>query len=132
MKRRFLLLLVALLPMVASAYDAKIDGIYYNFVSENEAEVTFGDEDDYDDDGYTYYSGVVVIPASVTYDEKTYAVTSIGDYAFNWCYGLTKVIIGNSVTSIGECAFYECSSLTSVTIPNSVTSIGDGTFHGCI
>lgn len=58
-------------------------------------------------------------------------VTSIGNYAFYECSGLTSVTIPNSVTSIGIYAFYGCSGLISVTIPNSVTSIGAYTFHGC-
>ena len=59
------------------------------------------------------------------------SVTSIGDYAFHYCYGLTSVTIPNSVTSIGECAFYECKRLISITIPNSVTSIGGCAFYFC-
>ena len=59
------------------------------------------------------------------------SVTSIGDYAFKDCSGLTSVTIPNSVTSIGDYAFSGCSGLTSVTIPNSVTSIGGYTFSGC-
>ena len=59
------------------------------------------------------------------------SVTSIGDYAFSDCIGLTSVTIPNSVTSIGEGAFVGCSGLTSVTIPNSVTSIGDHAFSYC-
>ena len=59
------------------------------------------------------------------------SVTSIGDWAFRGCTGLTSVIIPNSVTSIGEAAFRDCSGLTSVTIPNSVTSIGKSAFSGC-
>ena len=59
------------------------------------------------------------------------SVTSIGERAFSYCYGLTSVTIPNSVTSIGDYAFYECRGLTSVTIPNSVTSIGKGAFSGC-
>ena len=60
------------------------------------------------------------------------SVTSIGDWAFYECYGLTSIDIPDSVTSIGEDAFYGCDGLTSITIPNSVTSIGDGAFGGCI
>ena len=59
-------------------------------------------------------------------------VTSIGDYAFFGCVGLTNVKISNSVTSIGDHAFFGCSSLIGVTIPNSVTSIGNAVFGHCI
>ena len=58
-------------------------------------------------------------------------VTSIGDYAFAGCSGLTSVTFGNSVTSIGYQAFAGCSSLTSVAIPNSVTTIERSAFSGC-
>ena len=59
------------------------------------------------------------------------SVTSIGVEAFCCCSGLTSVTIGNSVTSIGHAAFAECSSLTSITIPGSVTSIGGYAFATC-
>ena len=72
-------------------------------------------------------TGDVTIPS--TLGGKT--VTSIGDYAFYHCSGLTSVTIPDSVTSIGDYAFYDCSGLTSVTIPDSVTSIGDGAFSYC-
>jgi len=63
--------------------------------------------------------------------EISNSVTSIGNNAFIYCYGLTSIEIPNSVTSIGECAFCDCSGLTSITIPNSVTSIGEQAFNGC-
>ena len=61
------------------------------------------------------------------------SVTSIGDYAFYKCSGLTgKLVIPNSVTSIGDYAFWDCSGLTGeLVIPNSVTSIGMKAFSGC-
>ena len=58
-------------------------------------------------------------------------VTSIGDYAFNRCTGMTSIEIPNSVTSIGNNAFKDCSSLTSITIPNRVTSVGFNAFVSC-
>ena len=59
------------------------------------------------------------------------SVTSIGEYAFEYCSSLTSITIPNSVTEIGNSAFNGCSSLTSITIPNSVTSIGGGAFAYC-
>ncbi len=66
--------------------------------------------------------GELIIPDSVT---------SIGNYAFYGCSGLTSVTIPDSVKSIGTYAFYACTSLTIVTIPDGVTSIGDYTFFDC-
>ena len=74
----------------------------------------------------------IKIPSNVESNGQTYTVTSIGDYAFDSCYSLTRVTIPDSVTSIGNGAFSWCSGLTSVTIPDSVTSIGYGAFSECI
>lgn len=105
------------------AYDARINKIYYKFSGTN-AIVTYGST-------YNSYSGVVVIPESVIYNDVTYNVKSIGDDAFHDCTSLTKIVIPNSVTSIGRSAFYGCTGLTSIEIPNSVTSIGVYACHGC-
>ena len=81
--------------------------------------------------GYEEPTGDLVIPDAVTYNEKTYSVTSIGYYAFGNCSNLTSVAIPNSVTNIDSRAFAGCSSLTSVIIPNSVTKIDRFTFANC-
>ena len=115
---------MALLPMAANAYYAEINGICY-FFSGDEATVTFCDE------CYNHYSGDVIIPSSVKYNNKTYNVTRIGYQAFSSCTILTSVSIPNSVTSIDEHAFDGCTGLTSINIPNSVISIGISAFSGC-
>ena len=125
MKQQYItILLTILMSMVgikSFAYDAEIDGIYYNF-SDESAIVT---------SGTTKYNGDVVIPASVIYSGNIYSVTSIGAWAFEGCSGMTSITIPQSVTSIGGGAFFGCSGLTSVTIGNRVTTIGDYAFTYC-
>ena len=59
-------------------------------------------------------------------------ITSIGNYAFYRCTGLTgELKIPASVTSIGEQAFYGCSGLTNAAIPDGVTSIAYSSFAFC-
>ena len=100
MKKLLVLLTIALLPLVAWADAVEIDGIYYNLVKKMKtAEVTSNPNK---------YKGEVTIPPSVTYDNVTYDVTSIGSYAFESCSGLTSITIPNSVTSIGSGAFDRC------------------------
>lgn len=137
-----------------------VDGIGYNILSDSTVEVT--------DKEYRvgnvihsyYYEGDIVIPSTVTYQRKSYTVTSIaggqypssgafwgcsnltsitipstvsniGSYAFGSCTSLTSIVIPNSVTNIGNYAFQYCSSLGSIDIPSGITTIGWNTFAGC-
>ena len=121
MKRTIFLMLVVLLSALsASAYDFMVNGIAY----------------EKNDDGISVavckggdYIGDITIPEKVTYYGATYSVTSIGGSAFWYCTGLTSVTIPNSVTEIGSEAFSGCTGLISVTIPNSVTEIGERAFE---
>ena len=106
----------------AKAEEVTINGIKYDVDTEaKQATVTWD----------INYSGDIVIPSEITYNDVVCSVTSIRGCAFDNCDRLTSIVIPNSVTSIGEYAFYGCSGLTSVTIPNSVTSIGGSAFYEC-
>jgi hypothetical protein len=63
-------------------------------------------------DGTPWYSSRTDIATLVISE----GVTSIGEYAFSDCSGLTSVTIPNSATSIGERAFYDCSGLTAIDV----------------
>jgi phage gp45-like len=123
MKKILLLMVFATLSWQQALGQAfTSDGLNYNVTSPTTCSV--GNQN-------TAATGAVVIPTQVTYDSTVYSVTSISNFAFEFCSGLTSVTIPNSVTSIDGWAFSFCSGLTSVTIGNSVTSIGGQAFYNC-
>ena len=76
-------------------------------------------------------TGVINIAATVRYNNNTYSVTSIEDFAFISCIGLTSVTMPNSVTRIGYAAFTDCTGLASITFSNSLASIAQDAFKNC-
>ncbi len=145
--RRGLLFFALLATTTLWAHDFSVNGIYYNFLDDNNVAVTYKGSDYYEYSNE--YSGEVIIPETVTYNGTTYSVTNIGDYAFFECTPLTSVTIGNSVTSIGNEAFRYSPSLTSpvynahcfaymppsfegaYTIPDGIKQIAGGAFCDC-
>ena len=134
MKRLAILASITILALSASAYDFMVNGIAYKYLNGSSGSAVEVTTNYYSYSNYSYsnYNGLTTanIPSTVTHNERSYSVTSIGGGAFGYCSGLTSVTIPNSVTSIGGDAFYDCGGLTSVTIPNSVTSIGSRAFGG--
>ena len=106
--------------------------LYYTIVGSNEVSVTYpGTNSNYPYSGFSTPTGDLSIPSTVINDGTTYSVTSIGNYSFSYCSGLTSLSIPNSITSIGDYAFKGCYGLTSLDIPNSVTEIGGYAFYNC-
>ena len=69
--KKLLMSLLMLLPLVACADAVEIGGIYYNLVNNTkQAAVTRNSSN---------YSGDIVIPESVRYNDVDYSVTKIND-----------------------------------------------------
>ncbi len=89
----------------------KINGLYYNILGGDKAEVT------YPDDPKNNYSGDISIPSTVVYENQTYNVTGVSGAAFSGCKNLTSVTISSSVQSIGTDAFTVCPALKALNLP---------------
>ncbi len=147
----FLLGMIVTFPQAfARTFNYTYEGQTITYIVDSESDKTVSIASD---NRYRGFSGEVIIPSYVKYNEESYTVTGIGylafygrnltsvtipnsityigAQAFSYCRSLTSVTIPNSVTDIGRYAFECCSSLTSVTIPESVTYISEGAFWGC-
>ena len=76
MKQLFTLFILMLLPLLANATvdPVGISGIYYYLYSGDETPTATVTQNP------NKYSGDIVIPPTVTYNDVTYSVTSIGEY----------------------------------------------------
>jgi len=129
MKKFYLLFLLMLLPLMASADDSGSCGenVTWTYVEESQKLIISGSGPMTD---FRWYSSVpwrsyIDVIQTVEISE---GVTSIGNWAFYQCEALTSVTIPNGITKIGSGAFEYCDALTSVAIPNSVTTIGNDAF----
>ncbi len=114
MRKHFLLsalLLICALPICA--YDFESNGICYNILDGDIVEVTYQDSE-YGKNA-NYYQGAITIPATVDYNDKTYRVTAIDEWAFFQCTNITSVTIPESITSIEDHAFASCYTIVEIT-----------------
>ena len=157
MKQKLLTLFLALIASVGTMFAEGVQIGDLNYIlnsTDRTATVTYKYSWSHMPD-HNFGISSVVVPATVTYNDVIYDVTSIGysalayytditsvtlpnsittieDAAFAQCSGLISINIPNSVTSIGEYAFSECKALTGITLPNSITSIRSFTFYACL
>lgn len=167
MKKLFILFIALLsvcISQKASAYDFSAvnsdgDTIYYRFIygSDSTVMVTYEGTVGYFRGFFSLsgkrYDGDITIPPTVTLNEKTYTVSTIGEHAFykatitsitfpasitliaggafEFCRNLRTINFPTNATTkmrIGYRAFDECNNLEYLNIPNSVTYIGDEAF----
>lgn len=121
---RYVFVVAVLSCFVAKAYGFEVDGIEYQTVSTTEVVVSYNNS--------SPYKGDIVVPATVTYNNKTYTVCGVESSAFKECEGLTSVKLPNSILYIENEAFQNNGLLTSVSLGDCVERIGDHAFEGCM
>lgn len=121
MKKLLLTICYVLISALSYAYDFEVNGIYYNLLTTSTVEVTKGDA--------LYEGGIINIPESVQYSNKSFSVEQIGEYAFSSAK-IESVSIPSTVKSIGQYAF-NGSTITTITIPGSVENCYHAAFNSC-
>ena len=125
-KRSFLSALLVFLTIAGMAQTFTVGDLNYQVNPDGVSVTLTGHVDGY------YATGALNIPESVNYEGNDYAVTTIGNCAFMYCFYLTSLTIPNSVTTIEEGAFAYCSGFTGdLVIPNSVVTIEPSAFMIC-
>ena len=120
-------MLALVCAMSLMAETVLIDGLYYSLGTTT---ATLVKDQTTGNSVYGSYINVTV-PASVTYNEYTYPVTTIGASAFEGCSNLQSVTLPSSITAINTDAFYGCVKLGSINLPEGITSIGLRAFYNC-
>lgn len=69
------------------------------------------------------------IPSKVVIGNKTYRVTTIGEYALE-VKDVKSLVIPSTVTIIGDEAFKDASKLKSIRIDGQLKAVGEGAFSG--
>lgn len=97
MKRFVLSIFLVLAAVTMMAEEFRLGKLTFATISDTKVELTKADKS----------VTQVYINPTVTYNGRTYSVTSVRNYAFDGCSSLTSVAIPNSVKEIGDEAFPE-------------------------
>ena len=106
MRKLFVLLFLAVLPLAMSADPVEVNGLWYELNTDTSpTAVVINPQDG------SHYSGDIVIPSTVSYEGVKYTVTEIGSWSFCWNDDILSVVIPSTITAIGDGAFMGCNNL---------------------
>ena len=153
MKKLLLLFTLFVSNIICAQNTVLVNGIAYELTTvhgnNNQSIAYVVSKDYYFDEPYT---GKIVIPETIVYQNKQYPVVGLSRDAFENSQDLVSVVLPkriktisggafrnckklsldflDGIRKIGSMAFYDC-AFTSVTIPNSVTTIEEAAFEDC-
>lgn len=120
----FFAAITAICTLQAHAQEAttfEANRIQYTVTGDNTVGVSGFNESD--ESGVTPVTEVV-IPSTVTYEGKSYTVTSLEEYAFQWLSGIRKITMPNTVIALKNNAIYYNYDLEEVVLSENLSSLG--------
>lgn len=128
----------------AQAIEVEANGLYYTLQNGEATLKGFWDDEE----------STLDIPASITFEDKSYPVTTIGNGAFTSCplktvtFGanikiverrafsnnkqLTSLTFNAKLDSLGEEVFMNCNKIAAINFPASLRAMNGNTFKGCV
>ena len=82
--------------------------------------------------GCTTLSSIIIDEGNTKYDSRDNCNAIIETETNTLILGCVNTVIPNSITTIGEYAFDSCIGLTALIIPNNIISIEENAFYGCL
>ncbi len=130
-------MLFGIMPLMAYDFSASCSSgqtLYYNITdSVNQyVELTHPSDDNvYYWEGFQEPEGRLVLDATVTNDNMTYWVKSVGEKAFFQCKGIASLVISEGIEKIGAVAFCSCDAIETISFPESLNELCSESFKWC-
>lgn len=118
-----------LLAGVGSSFAFEYGGLTYRIIDSDAKTVKVSYQGSSEMNMTPYTLSTVNIPSTVPFNESTYTVVEIGDYAFQNA-SLSSITIPSTVKTISSFAFSSCQNLTSIDL-SDIESFGTNIFSEC-
>lgn len=118
--RTYLSIFLLLTFIIIKSQRITMNNITYQLYDDNKAMVTKGN-----------YSGNIVIPDKINFQNKTYIVETLGYDCFTGSSQLLSVKLPETIKKIDGRAFEDCVNLASINLPKSLMRIENAAFFKC-
>lgn len=121
LKTTLTLISLTLSCLVGHAYEFDSDGVRYSPNIDNSTVTALHTT-------YSDYKDLLVVPANVTYNGKSYKVIKVGNSSSYW--QAHNIVLSEGIEEIGEEAFELTYQIKTIDLPRSINKIGEYAFHG--
>lgn len=117
----------------AHDFVVSLDGqkVYFNIISNKSHTVEITYKGSIANKQPTNYKGELTIPAQIKHNNAVYSVVGISAKAFSGAEGLTGVTMPLGLSTVGDFAFEGCTALRKIIFPGNKIKFGQGVFYKC-